>query len=143
MTQYVCILQCGELCDSTDTISIERWSKLKEKTKEWRGLDKFGCVYETTQWDQSEERIYIHTNCYLTLSSKRTLEQAKKRKKDRDSDEKPTSIPQDEREQEFQPSSPKPKRLRSSIGGPLHQQGKCVCVCNYCAPKSSGLVEPI
>ena len=52
MTQYVCILQCGELCDSTDTISIERWSKLKEKTKEWRGLDKFGCVYETTQWEQ-------------------------------------------------------------------------------------------
>ena len=52
--QTSCILQCGELCnETTDSISsIERWENMKEEALLWSGLDKFGDVHATVDWDK-------------------------------------------------------------------------------------------
>ena len=53
MSTLPCVLQCGELCnEATDTIiSVESWENLKEKAQLWSGLDKFGDIYATVDWD--------------------------------------------------------------------------------------------
>ena len=83
MSTVPCILQCGEFCDETkDSItSIERWKNLKEKALLWRGLDKFGDVYATVDWDKGPMGQCVHDSCRLTLSNTRKLDQAKKRQK--------------------------------------------------------------
>ena len=122
---YPCFLQCGVNCNSTETISTERWKQLETKTKDWKGLDKFGNVFESTDWEKGAEGLHVHERCYITLSSKRSLQQSRKRKEKENAENSPT-IPeqQDLQEKECQPSSP--KRLRSSIGGPLYHKNKCV-----------------
>lgn len=54
MSQSQCVLQCGELIDDRNDcfkISQERWDKLKSQSQSWRGLDKFGDVYDTVDWE--------------------------------------------------------------------------------------------
>ena len=48
-----CVL-CGSLCnEATDTIrSTQRWENIKQKALLWNGLDKFGHVYPTVDWDK-------------------------------------------------------------------------------------------
>ena len=48
MTDYHCLLQCGMNCNSTETISTERWKQLETKVKVLKVLDKFGNVLEST-----------------------------------------------------------------------------------------------
>ena len=45
---YLCFLQCGVNCNSTETISTEKWKQLETKTKDWKGLDKFENIFEST-----------------------------------------------------------------------------------------------
>ena len=129
MAEYNCVLQCGERCNSAETISADIWAQLQTKTKEWKGLDRFGSVFESTQWERGAKDFFVHKSCYISISSKRKLGQAMKRKeKGYDEKEMNSSCAQQddtvEVEKEAQPSSP--KRLRSSIGGPLHEKDKCV-----------------
>ena len=35
------LLQCGLNCNSSETLSTERWKQLKTKTKEWKSLERF------------------------------------------------------------------------------------------------------
>ena len=82
-----CILQCGKLCDkaSESISSIERWETIKQKAYLlWSGLDKFGNVYATVDWDNGPAAQCVHDSCRLTLCNSKKLEQAKKgtRKKD-------------------------------------------------------------
>ena len=44
MTHYECVLKCGKPCNDTKTILPARWESIKEKSKKWTGLDKFGNV---------------------------------------------------------------------------------------------------
>lgn len=124
---YQCVLQCGLNCNLSDVISTDKWEKLKLKTEDWKGLDKFGTIFESTSWEQGPHGFYIHTNCYITVSSKRSLQQSKNRNKEKENSGKRSENPEihdQDSEKECQPSSP--KRLRSSIGGPLYSKDKCV-----------------
>ena len=74
-----CIL-CGNLCDEADSIkSAQRWGNIKEKAQLWSGLDKFGHVYATMDWDKGPAGQCVHEACMLTMCNSKKLEQAKKR----------------------------------------------------------------
>ena len=42
------LLQCEMNCNLSEIISIERWKRLETKAKDWKGLDKFGNAFEST-----------------------------------------------------------------------------------------------
>ena len=47
-------LKCGKRCNSgegIDKITFDKWSKILTNAKEWKGLDKFGEVWDTTNWE--------------------------------------------------------------------------------------------
>jgi len=56
-----CILPCGKLCvKASDSISsTERWETIKKKALLWSGLDKFGDVYTTVDWDNGPAGQYV------------------------------------------------------------------------------------
>ena len=56
---YHCLLQCGVNCNSTETISTEMWKQLETQTKDWKGLDKFGNIFESTDWEKATEGLLI------------------------------------------------------------------------------------
>ena len=77
-----CILQCGKGCsktDSIDNIHGSTWENIKNKTLLWKGLDKIGSVYDTTNWAAGPKGLFLHNACRLQLSSGNKLEKAKKR----------------------------------------------------------------
>lgn len=82
-TAVPCVLQCGELCnEATDAItSVGRWENLKQKALLWSGLDTFGDVYTTVNWENGHNGQCVHKACSLHLATTRKLEQAKKRQK--------------------------------------------------------------
>ena len=43
------------------------------------GLDKFGMVFEKTNWDYGTDGVYFHQSCVKYMQTKRALDQAKKR----------------------------------------------------------------
>ena len=52
-------------CNTTETMSTERWKQLEMKTKDWKGLDKFGNIFESTDWEKATEGLLIHERCSL------------------------------------------------------------------------------
>ncbi|KAK7063262.1 hypothetical protein SK128_016857 [Halocaridina rubra] len=84
-----CVLQCGRPCDEViDSItSTEKWENLKTKALLWRGLDKFGDVYGTVDWDKGPVRQYVYDTCRLTLSSGKKLEKTINRQRKWEVDE--------------------------------------------------------
>ena len=121
-----CVLKCGRVCDANDFISADRWGQLKSKSEKWKGLDRFGEIFDTTEWDNGPIGVYMHANCYLTLSSSRKLEQSGKRKEQdiaKYASEKSVESVESEGKETFSSAS---KRLRSSIGGPVHAKDKCI-----------------
>ena len=71
MMDYHCLFQCGVNDNSTEAISTERWKQLETKTKH---------VFESTDWEKTAERLNIHKRFYITLWSKRSLQQSRKKK---------------------------------------------------------------
>ena len=122
---YLCFLQCGVKYNSTESNTTKRWKQLETKTKDWEDLDKFGNVFESTDWEKGAEALHVRERYYITLSSRQSLQQSRERKEKENAENCPT-IPQqqDLQEKECQPYLP--KRLRSSIVGPLYHKNKCV-----------------
>ena len=125
MMDYPCFLQCGVNRNSTETISTERWKQSETKTKDWKGLEKFENIFKSTDWEKGAEELHVHERCYITLTSKRSPQQSRKRK-EKENARKCSTIPdqQDLQKKECQPSSP--KRLRSATGGHLYHENKVV-----------------
>ena len=67
------------LIASIDEISDGKWNQIKEKSVKWKGLDRFGDVHEQVNWDKGKTGLHMHKSCYISLSSKRILAQAKKK----------------------------------------------------------------
>lgn len=132
MSKYLCALQCGKICDSEhkDTlfnISSDRWETVKNKSKLWQGLDKFGNLYNFLDWDKGPSGIYMHDSCRISLTSDRLLQQAVKRQENIISninDSKTLCSSQSDSLVE----EPAPKRLRSSLGV-IHKKDLCVWCC--------------
>ena len=121
---------CGEICyeydkDSLFNISQERWDTVKAKAQLWKGLDKFGDVFHTVDWDNGPSGKCMHDSCRLLIVTKRKLEQAIKRK-----DKLDKQIIQDSMEastsSQSETEAPS-KKLRSSFGAlGVHMKEKCV-----------------
>ena len=84
MPQCPCVLQCGQICDSENRdslckISTERWETIKKKSKLWRGLDKFGDVFDSVDWDKGPSSQCVHDRCRLALVTQKQRKQAIKR----------------------------------------------------------------
>ncbi len=79
-TQFECLLQCGKPCeasDSCDHITKEVWGKLKSKSLNWKGCDKFENVYDTVNWDLGPCGKYVHNNCRIDIASSQKLNRSK------------------------------------------------------------------
>ena len=79
-----CLL-CKKACKQSCTISQLKWESLKTKSEKWIGLDRFGDIFETTDWTDDPKNYFMHNSCYMSLSSGRLIEQALNRKKMRKS----------------------------------------------------------
>ena len=119
---FQCVLGCNNQCNAEDVISAEKWKTLKSKTALWKGLDKFDAVNESIPWSNGPDGFHMCDNCYFTLKSNRSLDQARKRQ---EKGKKRTDLPEHTPAEEnlCQSSS---KRLRSSIGGALQPKNTCV-----------------
>lgn len=138
MSTVPCVLQCGKLCnEATDAIvSVESWENLKKKALLWSGLDKFGDVYAAVDWENGPGGQCVHQSCKLTLWNAKKLEQAKTRREKIKAQESQSQSESSSMSEEFSPAATPPaKRLRSSVGGLVHEPTKCIWCCKAESPK--------
>ena len=107
-----------------ENITEAKWEQIKENSFKWRGLHRFGNVYDQEHWENCPNGLYMHHSCYVTLSSKRKLSQFQKCKYEsyiisQQMAESVSEIYQPE------PECIAPKTLRSSTGV-LHNKMLCV-----------------
>ena len=58
------MVKYGMACNPTDTITQGKWNSLQSKSEAWTGLDKFGDVYDTTEWKNVFEKLFYFCICY-------------------------------------------------------------------------------
>ena len=87
-----CFFQCGDPCTEEGDVYVsdilkhapDRWNNFKDQALLWRGLDRFGEVYDTVDWKKGDTGYVMHDKCRMIFMTKRRLEQAKKRKEKQD-----------------------------------------------------------
>jgi len=137
MSTIPCLLQCGVPCNEANDaiVNVESWENLKKKALLWSGLDKFGDVYATVDWNNGPGRQCVHKACKLTLWNTRKLEQAKARQTKLEVEVCP--VQSSSMSVAFLPAADPPaKRLRSSVEGLIHEKTKCVWCCKPESPKN-------
>jgi len=80
-TEYRCILLCGTTCcasDSLDNITHAKWESIKNKSSQWKELDRIQDVHESVEWEKGPKGLFMYISCYTTMSSKQSLSQAQK-----------------------------------------------------------------
>ena len=89
MSTIWCVLQCGKPCnEATESItSLISWETIRNKALLWSGLDTFGDVYTSVDWDKGPSGHAVHKNCITIISTARRLKQAKNRQKKREVEE--------------------------------------------------------
>ena len=73
-----CII-CEDNCDENKSITSEQWDNFKLTAEKWQNLDKYGMIYNDTNWNNCPTNIFYHKHCKLNFSNQRKLEQAVKR----------------------------------------------------------------
>ena len=71
-----CEKPCSE--DRSDYPSSS-WENIKDTALLWKGLDKYGDVYDKVCWANGPSGNYFHDSCRIALRNNRKLNQAKKR----------------------------------------------------------------
>jgi hypothetical protein len=125
-TKFSCLLQCKKPCNASnaiDNLSKEAWEKLKHKAPNWKGLDRFGDVYDTVDWHLGPSGKHIHPNCRLDISSSDKLNRAKSRQQKRERESESFDHPKCAGDDGL--ATPAPKRLRSAVGI-VHEKNLCV-----------------
>ena len=115
----LCIL-CNEQCDENKSnISPEAWERIKDRAQDWKGLHKFGTVYDSVNWDAGPNGVYFHKVCRTALAAKRGLQKALRRK---DKEQKQQTVDTQETHSKDQQQAG-----RSSRGtGLLHEKNLCI-----------------
>ena len=116
-----CVLKCGKPCtsgDSIDKITLDKFIKIQTNAKEWKGLDKFEDVQDTTNWKDSQQGRVMHNSCYISLCSSKKREQAiiRDAKASEAAQEIPTSMSQSPFHSDSLPTSALQKRTQLSTG---------------------------
>ena len=124
MASLPCMMKCGNKCSAKSKITNDKWMKIRDKCKEWQGLDKFSDIFEKVQWENGDNDYRICSSCFITLCSPRHLEQAQARNQRSLSVSCDDSLDLPESTSPTKP--PSPKRLRSSIGFLYHPKTACV-----------------
>ena len=73
-------IACHKNCSLKETIGKEKWGALHAKSEKWEGLDKYGDLHKSIEWNAGPANKYIHNSCYTSISSPRTFKQAVNRK---------------------------------------------------------------
>ena len=75
----------NKLCRETETDSIsnitaDKWTKVKTESQKWIGLDKYGSVWESTNWDEGDNSCMMAVTyfCVLKEDSNKQLNENKK-----------------------------------------------------------------
>ena len=78
-----CIL-CKVQCKEVKSFNDIRWEKFKNAAEKWKGLDRYGGVYDTIDWGNQvvQEQLTFHRNCLSYLQTKKKLTQAKEEKEE-------------------------------------------------------------
>ena len=89
-THFECLLQCGKPCESADSIvkmTQGAWEKLKLKSLNWKGCDRFGNAYDSVDWELGPHGKHLRASCRLDISNSDKLKKSKLRqqKQDRES----------------------------------------------------------
>ena len=118
----LCMMQCKRKCNSKSVINVDKWNKIKEKCKLWRGLDRFSDIFQTIPWEDGPDGYKICSTCYISLCSAEHLSRAQVRQQ---------NVADDASSENSQPpppppTPPSPKRLRSSVGVLHHSKTACV-----------------
>ena len=124
-THFGCLLQCGKPCESADSIdNMTRgaWEKLKLKSLNWKGCDRFGNVYDSVDWELGPQGKHLHATCRLDISSSDKLKRSKVRQQKQDRE---SAFHEEACHHDLDFESPTPKRLRSSTGI-VHNKSLCV-----------------
>ena len=69
-THFECLLQCGkpcELADSIDKMTQVACEKLKLKSLNWKGCDRFG--NDSVDWELRPHGKRLHASCQLDQTS--------------------------------------------------------------------------
>ena len=118
---------CNTLCNNAYEIGKQRWETLKKHLKNWRGLDKFGELYDAIDWDAGPNGNYLHKNCGLKIASSRFLEQAQTRcDKSRKSGNLEAEADEEVQNEDDLNTPPPAKITHSSHPGPLYDKYHCV-----------------
>lgn len=71
-------------CVVSHVLQVRVWTTLQgvihSMSLQWKGLDKFQNVHVNVDWEKGPKGHHMHSSYYTTLSSKRSLLQAEKRK---------------------------------------------------------------
>ena len=119
---FGCLLQCGKPCESADSIdnmTQGAWEKLKLKSLNWKGCDRFGNVYDSVNWELGPHGKHLHASCRLYISNSDKLMRSKLRQQKQSRE----SALHEETNPGFE--SPAPKHLRSGTGI-VHDKNLCV-----------------
>ena len=122
------MLKCGKPYkegDSIDKITSDKWTKIQTNAKEWKGLDKFGDVWDTTTWEDGQQGRFMHNNCYITLCSSVKLDQAVIRDANKAKEKLVAPVQQPPSSSDSFTASPPQKRTRLSTGV-IHLKDQCV-----------------
>lgn len=125
-TQFGCLLQCGKPCeasDSIDNMNKETWDKLKSKSLNWKGCDRFGNVYDTVDLELGPCGKHVHTNCRFDISSSDKLNRSKMRQQKRERESVSEDQTYDSTCQHDQDLSSSAPKRRTGI---VHDKNLCV-----------------
>ena len=68
--EVTCMLQCGECCNPvTDAVGVERWESIRQKTLQWKGLDKFGSRHKKTEKKHTVNESQLRASSTAEVSS--------------------------------------------------------------------------
>ena len=62
-THFECLLQCEKPVDSIENMTQGAWEKLKLKSLNWKGCDRFGNVYDSVDWYLGPHGKHLHASC--------------------------------------------------------------------------------
>jgi len=116
----------GMACHPADTICQNKWDSLQLKSKGWTGLDTWQ-IWWCSRHDfmgKWASWLFLCKCCYIVVSSSVQLQKAQQRKQ---KERWHCSVSSQPSTSDTCEEPPPPKRLRSSVGGPLYDKTKCVC----------------
>ena len=112
--------------NSIDSITSAAWDKIKCKALNWKGLDTFGNIYDSVDWELGLRDKHVHSNCRVDISSSEKLSRSKTRQQKR---ERKSPYPDETSDSNCDcdptQSSTASKCLRSSVGI-VHDKHLCV-----------------